>query len=305
MRTYHSLVSHNRTPEIEELRAFCAAADLGGIGRAAVRLRISQPAVSKRLRHLEETAGVRLFERSAHGVKLTPAGRRLYDEAQRALHALDRVSEIVSGLGRSGGPVRLAASHSASDTLVSDLLGHLSGSNLAVELVTANSSVVRDMVADGRADLGVAASRPNHTPYPGVREVRLMTDEVVLAVPEEHPWAARERVSLREFLRTRLVLRDAGSNSRWTVDAVLRDRGLKIAAPLVQAGTPQAAMREARTKRAPVLLGRGVLKGHGFHELRVDDICFPREFVMVLPAIGEPSESVSALMGVLTRGCGA
>src|SRR6516165_6447058 len=153
---YHSHVSHNRAPDIEELRAFCAAADLGGIGRAAIRLHISQPAVSKRLRHLEEAVGVQLLERSAHGVKLTPAGRRLYDEAQRALDALDRVSEVVSGLVRSGGPVRLGVSHSASETFVSDLLGRLSDSKLAVELVTANSSLVRDMVADGRADLGVA-----------------------------------------------------------------------------------------------------------------------------------------------------
>jgi DNA-binding transcriptional LysR family regulator len=279
-------VSHNRAPDIEELRAFCAAADLGGIGRAAIRLHISQPAVSKRLRHLEEAVGVQLLERSAHGVKLTSAGRRLYDEAQRALDALDRVSEVVSGLVRSGGPVRLAASHSASETFVSDLLGRLSDSKLAVELVTANSSLVRDMDADGRADLGVAASRPHHTPYPGVRERSLMTDEVVLAVPDTHPWVAREEVSLREFLRTRLVLRDAGSNSRWTVEAVLRERGLEMAEPLAQAGTPQAAMREGRTKRAPVLLGRGVLRGHGFHELRIAGISFPREFVTVLPAVG-------------------
>ena len=70
---------------------------------------------------------------------------------------------------------------------MSEFLGHLGEHHLAVELVTANSSVVRDMVADGRADLGVAASRPHHTPYPGVRERPLMIDEVVLAVPDTHP----------------------------------------------------------------------------------------------------------------------
>ena len=123
-----------------------------------------------------------------------------------------------------------------------------------------------------------------------------MTDEVVLAVPDAHPWAVRDQVTLREFLRTPLVLRDAGSNSRWTIDAVLRDRGLEIAEPLAQAGTPQAAMREARVKRAPVVLGRGVLRGHGFHELRIEGLTFPRAFVIVLPAIGEPSENVNALM---------
>jgi DNA-binding transcriptional LysR family regulator len=292
-------VNDARAPDIEELRAFCAAADLGGIGRAAVRLHLSQPAVSKRLRHLEDTVGVQLFERSAHGVKLTPAGRRLYDDAQRALEALDQVSEVIRGLHRSGGPVRLAASHSSLEAFVADLLGHIGDAHLAVELVAANSSVVRDMVADGRADLGVAASRPHHTPYPGVRERSLLQDEIVLAVPGTHPWAMRSEVSTSELLRTRVVLRDAGSNSRWTVEAVLRDHGLELAEPLAQAGTPQAAMREARARRAPLMLSRWVLRGHGFHELRVKGLSFPREFVLVTPGVGEPAANVTALMDAL------
>lgn len=292
-------MTHNRLPDVEDLRAFCTAADLGGVGRAAVRLHISQPAVSKRLRHLEQTVGLTLLERSAHGVKLTPGGRRLYDEAKQALLALDRVAEVLSGLEQSGGPIRLAASHSALDALVSELLGRLGDRHLSVELVTANSSVVRDMVADGRADLGVAASRPAHTPYPGVREQPVMADEVVLAVPDSHPWATREEVSLRELLTTRLVLRDAGSNSRWTVDAVLHQRGLALAPPLVEAGTPYAAMREARVRRAPILLSRGVLAGHGFHVLQVPGVTFPREFVIVLPAVGESAAEVAALIELL------
>jgi DNA-binding transcriptional LysR family regulator len=295
-------VSRDRAPDVEELRAFCAAADAGGIGRAAVRLHISQPAVSKRLRHLEETVGVQLLERSANGVKLTSAGRRLYEEAQRALHALDRVSEVVSRMEGSGGRVRMAVSHSALASFVSELLGEMSDSHVAVEVVAANSSAVRDMVADGRAELGVAASRPNHTPYPGVRERPVMPDEVVLAVPAAHPWASRDEVSLREFLQTRLVLRDAGSNSRWTVDAVLREQELELAEPLVEVGTPQAARREARRRRAPALLSRAVVQGHGFHPLRITGLAFPREFVIVLPAIGEPTDNVAALVDLLVAG---
>jgi DNA-binding transcriptional LysR family regulator len=82
--------------------------------------------------------------------------------------------------------VRLAASDSASEALLTDLNAR---QQLAVELVTANSQVVRALVADGRADVGVAASRPNHTPNPGVRETELVDDAIVCAVPPRHPWA--------------------------------------------------------------------------------------------------------------------
>lgn len=289
-----------RAPDIDELRTLCAAAELGSLGRAAVRLHTSQPALSKRLSNLEALAGTRLLDRSPQGVKLTPAGRRLYEEARRLLMQAERVSEVLDGIAHAGGPVRLAASHSATDALVADLLGHLGqGSALAVELVSANSSVVRDLVADGRADLGVAASRPNRTPYPGARELPLAPDEVICAVPPRHGWAGRASVTLEQFLQTPMVVRDPSSNARWTVDSVLRERELHAAPPLVEAGTPSAARRESLARNAPLLLSRSVLAGQGFHEVAVEGLSFRRAYVLVLPAVGEPSDQVRMLMDQL------
>lgn len=282
---------------LDELRTFCVAAELGSLGRAAVSLHVSQPGLSKRLANLEKAAGTRLLERSPRGVKLTPAGRRLYEEARRLLQQSDRVQEIIAGLQRSGGPVRLASSHSATEALVADLLGHLNHDRaLPIELVVANSSIVRDLVADGRADLGVAASRPNRTPYPGVREVVLAEDAVICAVPATHPWARRPSISAREFLDTPMVMRDPSSNARWTVAAILREHDLSAAPPLIEAGTPQAAIREARARNAPLLLSRQVLVGRDFHEVEVKGLSFPRQFVFVLPAYGEPTGDIAVLM---------
>ncbi len=291
-----------RNAALDELRTFCVAAELGTLGRAALSLHVSQPALSRRLAHLEAAAGTQLLERSSRGVKLTSAGRRLYEEARRLLQQADRVGEIIDGLQRSGGPVRLASSHSATEALVADLLGHLNERHaLPVELVIANSSVVRDLVADGRADLGVAASRPNRTPNPGVREAVLAEDAVVCAVPMTHPWVRRQSISLEEFLGTPMVMRDPSSNARWTVGAVLREHELTAAPPLAEAGTPQAAIREARARRAPLLLSRQVLVGHDFHELEIEGLSFPRQFVLVLPAYGEPTGNVLVLMEKLRR----
>ena len=68
-----------------------SAVDLGTLGKAAVSLKISQPALSKRLRALEAAAGTKLLERSRRGVVPTAAGRRLYPEARRLLHQADVV----------------------------------------------------------------------------------------------------------------------------------------------------------------------------------------------------------------------
>lgn len=287
----------DRSPGLTELRMFCAAADLGTLGRAAVRCGVSQPAVSKRLAALEALAGAELLERSPHGVKLTPAGRRVYEEARRVLDQAEVLDEVLLGLRRSGAPVRLAASHSAAEAFVAEVLGSLDYHHLPVELVTANSQVVRDLIADGRADLGVVASRPHHTPYPGSVERPLLEDEVVCAVPPGHPWRHRVGpVSRTEFLRTPMVVRDPASNARWTVDGALRDLGLEPPPVLVEAATPRAARREARERGAPLLLSRFVLAGHDFTVVPIQGLRFPRAYTFVLPAVGEPAEAVQALM---------
>ena len=291
--------SPDRSLDLDELRSFCAAAELGSLGRAAVRLHVSQPAVSKRLAHLEVMAGTRLLERSSLGVKLTPAGRRLYEEGRRLLQQSDLFGEVLAGLRQSDGPIRLAASHSATHALVAELLAHREPRHQTVELLIANSSVVRDLVADDQADLGVAAGRPQRTTYAGVREMELAPDAVVYAVPPGHGWTGRSSVTIAQFTGTPVVVRDPASNSRWTVEAVLREHGLELPPPLVEAATPHAALREAEARGAPVLLSRHVLFGSGFHELAIDGLAFPRNFVLLLPAHGEPSEQVQALMSDL------
>src|SRR5215207_3921009 len=108
------------TPDLNELRAFCVAADLGTLGRAAVRLHVSQPSLSKRLAALEVKVGARLLERSSRGVTLTPAGRRLYRHARPLLEAADEVGDVMAGIRQTGALVRLAASHSAAEAFVAE-----------------------------------------------------------------------------------------------------------------------------------------------------------------------------------------
>jgi len=286
-----------RTPDINELRSLRVAADSGTLGRAAMRLGISQPALTKRLQGLEQLAGQRLLERSPRGVALTPAGRRLYEEAGPLLDTATRIEELLAGMRQHAAPLRLAASHSACDAFVTDVLAAVSEERgPAVELIAANSQVVRGLVGDGRADLGVAASRPGATPNPAVREILIAPDEIVCGVPPGHPWARRARIPQADFLRTPMIVRDPASNARWTVDAELRRRGLEAAPPLAEVATPAAAKHEALAHSVPVLLSTRVLKEPHWAKPPVDGLRFPRTFVLVLPAAGTPTEDVTALM---------
>jgi len=272
-------------PELVELRAFCAAVDLGSIGRAARLLRVSQPALSKRLRALEALAGSRLLERSSRGVSPTQAGAELYLAAGKVLAEAEAVETLMSGLSGDQAPVRLAASPTMAEFVLPRFLVDFEREHkrhLSVGLVIANSASVRSLVGEGRADLGLAAEDPS-ADGPALSETPFCEDEVVVGVPEAHPWATADEVDLDDFVSTPIIMRDPGANSRIIVDVALEPLGRSLAPPLAEIGSTTAAKATAVSERAPVLLSLRALEAssEGLVVRGVTGLRFLRRFVLL------------------------
>lgn len=275
-----------RGPELAELRAFCAAVDLGSLGRAARVLHVSQPALSKRLRVLETLAGVRLLERSHRGVTPTPTGRRLYVAARRVLAEDEAVEDLIAGVVADAVPARVAVSPTMAESVLPQLLVDFEDRHerhLSVELTIVSSAMVRDLVHEGRVDLGLAAADPSLQDEGSLIQIPICDDEIVVVVPRGHPWAAVEEIDLDEFVSTPLVMRDPGADSRRTVEAVLRPLGLSLSPPLAEIGNTAAAKDAALHECVPVLLSR-LTMGPADERLlvrRVAGLRFPRRFVLL------------------------
>jgi len=298
-----------RLADIAELRAFCAAADLGSLGRAARLMGVSQPALSKRLRTLEAVAGARLLERSPRGVTLTPAGTRLYVEARKLLAQAEEVEALMAGLRGEEQPVRLATSHTIAEYVLPGPLVEFEQKrerHLSVELVIANSLVVRELVREGRAEFGIAAVDSGAAPDGVLRELPFCDDAVVVAVPSGHPWERLDAVPVDELVRTPMVMRDPSANTRRTIEAALEARGLALAPPLAEVGSTSAAKATAISEGAPVLLSRLAVRGNGERlvERPVEGIDFARRFVLLMGAHETLRPAARALIDHLVKTTG-
>lgn len=290
-----------RSADIAELRAFCAAVELGSLGRAARLLRVSQPALSKRLRTLEALSGARLVDRTSRGVSTTPAGARLYSQARKLLVQAEAVDELLGGLSGSAGPVRLAASHTAAEYVLPGPLVEFEtrhDRHLSVELLIANSRVVRDLVRDGRAEFGIAAMGATDPADARLRVLPLLEDEVVVGVPPEHPWAGLEEIEPAEFVATPMVVRDPGADTRRCVEEVITGNGLELAPPLAEMGSTSAAKSAAWHETAPVLLSRLAVEGQGDDLVvrRVRGLRFTRRFAVLVGSEETLTPSARALL---------
>lgn len=246
-----------REPEVAELRAFCTAAKLGSIAEAARTLHVSQPALSKRLRTLETVVGAQLFRRSTRGVTLTQAGAQLYGAAQRLLASADTVRAVMRRPAQVM-PVRMAATPAVAAHRLPAVLVEIALHEewLEIEMVTANSPAVRDLVRDGRADLGIAAVDPDRPPDEALSEKTIWHDEVVVVVPDAHPWARLDEIPLEEFAATPLVQPDPWSNSSRVVAAALDHAGLERATPIASIGSADAVLAVSAATGHPAVLSR-------------------------------------------------
>nr|WP_282600248.1 LysR family transcriptional regulator [Patulibacter sp. SYSU D01012] len=246
------------------MRAFVHAVDLGSVGRAATRLGLTQPSLSKRLRSLEDVAGVRLLHRSAAGVDPTAAGRRLLPDARRLVAQADVVDALLGDLAETTEPLRVSASPAFAELVVPAAIASFApdGAPRPIELTVANSAVVRSHVQAGRADVGVAAAdldedleRDGHVP--------LLEDEVVVVVSPDDPWAALDAIPAAELAARPLVGRDPGAHIRTTLDRALAGIGLTLAPPVLEVGSPAAVKAAVRARGVP-----GILSRHAVDETR-------------------------------------
>ncbi|MGH8032969.1 MAG: LysR family transcriptional regulator [Luteimonas sp.] len=186
---------------LRQLRAFVAVAQLGGFSAAAVRLHLTQSALSMLVRSLEDEIGVPLFVRTTRSVKLTDAGRDFLPLAEQMLVDLhNAVADTRARAERARGRIVVAVTPTFASTMLPPLLSRYRAEHPDVQVVLRDDvspSQIRRLVQDGEADIGIGPLER------GQRELLvvdvLMDDELVLACPQGHRLARNKTVAWSEL----------------------------------------------------------------------------------------------------------
>ncbi|MCR3749328.1 LysR family transcriptional regulator [Lentzea californiensis] len=181
--------------ETRELRYFVAVAEELHFGRAAERLGIAQPPLSRAIRQLEHRLGVRLLDRDRRGVALTDAGRVLLHEARPALDAVAAAARRTRRAGDPRRPLVLVTKAGASHELLQRLLGAVEAET-PVEVLLCEVGEQAGLLRDGSADVALM-----HRPFDdldGFDTEDLLTEGQVAILPAAHPLAARDRLTFEE-----------------------------------------------------------------------------------------------------------
>jgi DNA-binding transcriptional LysR family regulator len=279
------------------LRIFLTVADELHFARAAQRLFLAQPYVSRTIKNLEHDLGVTLFERTTRRVTLTSAGQALVAPAEAILAAIaDARSEVKRAERGESGRVRISFAGPSSHALIGRL-GRLMGEQhpgINLQFNPGRFGIeVFDQLLNGSIDLAIARFR-NVPKEIVVRPVA--TERYVMAVPSTHRLAHREVASLGEFRDDGFITLPSGSSvhsdfMEWSQAAGFEPRVVQSAPDtwtimaLVSAGAGVTFTVDTALEHVPT---------EGIHAVRLDEDLAP-----VFAYLAWPRDSTNAALHVL------
>jgi DNA-binding transcriptional LysR family regulator len=297
-----------RSVQLRHLRCLVAVAQERHLARAAERLALSQPAVSKTLSELEAIVGTRLVERSKAGRRgvqgLTAAGEQLLAHALRVLEALDASAQAVAPA--SGGRIerlRIGALPSVAPALLPVALARLRDSRPSVQIVvkSAANAVLLDELRAGELDL-VVGRMSDPRLMGGLSFELLHTEPLVFAVRAGHPLASKA-VSVQAVLAYPLVVYGEGTIPRHNTESFLSARGLVLPSNALQTLDVAVARALVAVSDAvwitPLGAARGELADGRLVRLRIETAGTEEPVGLLQRSDAEPSALRGAMAALL------
>lgn len=242
--------------DLHRLEIFCNVAELKSFTLAAEALRLSQPTVSEHIRSLEEMVGDKLVDRLGREVRLTPAGQILHRYAVKLLQLREEARQALAAhRGDLAGRLVIGASTIPGSYLLPQIIGTFKAKHPAIQITLriANTAAIGEMVLKGEAGLGLVGSK---WPEKRLSFEKVYTDELTLAVSQEHPLAGRGEILPAELFGQPFIVRERGSGTQMAVQEILAAHGLDFANLTVAAEMPNT---EAVRQSIKAGVGIGIL----------------------------------------------
>jgi DNA-binding transcriptional LysR family regulator len=218
----------NENIELRHLRYFLAVAEELNFGRAAERLNITQPSLSRQIQNLEKELSIILFERNQRQIKLTPPGQILLAEVEQILIRFDQGIQVVKRASRGEiGQLTVGFQGSSVYDIIPISVKSFRDRFPDVEVIMQPMETSEQVIAIAENNLDIGFVIPPITDANLKMEI-LLQEPLVLALPENHPLAAQSEIAIAALANEPLILasRDRGCGLHEQIFEIYQRAGL-------------------------------------------------------------------------------
>ena len=215
--------------DILGVQAFVTIAELGSFRAAANHLHLSESALGRRLKKLEDGLGVRLVHRTTRTVALTQEGADFLRKAQRVVQDLaTSLDDLRTSDRRPRGTVKVGCLPTVASLFMPALLRTYAREmpGVRIQLFDRSATEIREAVLSGEVDFAITVPGPAH---PRLEVEKLFTEPMVVVFPVSHPLAARGSATWRQLIGEPMVSIGTLSANRALIEGLAQERGLDIA----------------------------------------------------------------------------
>lgn len=242
---------------IRNMRIFLEVYRTQNITKAAAALHMTQPAVTRAVQEMESYYGVRLFDRINRRLYVTEAGHHLYSQALHVVDVFDGMEQSLRNWDAMG-VLRIGSSITLGNFLLPDLILQFGQTHpgLKVQVTISNGASLKSALLNNELDLALLECGADHA---NLVSLPLMTDQMVLILPHNHPLADKEQVLVADLVHCDLLLRERDSAARSFLDSVFAVHGLTLH-PLWESASTQALVKAVSKGIGVSLLPRMLVK---------------------------------------------
>lgn len=214
--------------DIAQLKTLIHVAELGSLSRAADRLQIAQPALSRQIKLLEKELGTYLFVRHGRGMMITEAGREVLEHAVHIMVEMDKIRSTASSTGSTfKGTVMIGTTPTVSEIAAMPLVRRIRESHpaLGVRLLSAFSGHLLDWIQRGELDVAVSCNPP---PLKSLRIIPIFMEDLLLVGAAKAGLSAKRPVEFRGLANQSLVLPSRGHGLRRIAEECAQRAGIEL-----------------------------------------------------------------------------
>ncbi|TMN21682.1 LysR family transcriptional regulator [Lentibacillus cibarius] len=267
---------------IENFRMFCRVVEKGSITKAAELGYVTQPAVTKQIRQLEDSYGTTLFDREEGALKLTKAGELLYPYAKELLAVHQEAHEkMQEHLGKRETSLYVGASLTIGEYLLPALIRQFKQSYPLVQfhLSIGNTPLMLEKLEKKAIDMALVEGVVPENVY---KQRKFADDELILVTASNHRWGNREAIQINEIPEEKMIWREKESGTRQIVEESLNQHHvLEKIENAMELGSKSAVEEGLGTSILPKLTVQKELAYNTLREIPIKDFHLTRDFWMV------------------------